>query len=141
MNIICFLLLLLPLIWELYNDRNGDAHTTRGLLKRYNIPSKKIDVIVRGGLDITIAFIVNKITNIPFVVCLGVTISNHIMFFDYLIAYILIKKGIIKGHWYSYMGSGEIDSNTIWKNINPHIKLVIRLIIFLTFTYLYFKNQ
>lgn len=131
---ISILLLSLPLIWELWNDRNGDSHISRGFIK---LPSKKVDVIVR----VILAFLVSLINYILYdkeiIKSISLSGAIHFLCFDYLIAYILIKRKIIKGKWWSYMGSKGMDNIKLWKNIKPQYKFLIRLTIFVTILIFY----
>lgn len=132
-----YLLLFIPLIWEIYNDRNGDAHQTRGFFKRWNLSSKKVDVIGRIILALLLSFLNYIINRVAIGKSIFLCGAIHFLFFDYIIAYILIQKRIIKGHWYSYMGSKGIDNFHTWKQISPNIRFLIRLIIFIIANYLY----
>lgn len=139
LKIISVIWLVIPLIWEILNDKNGDDHNTRGLLARFNIPSKKVDVIVRILLAIILSVCNNYLVDMPIWKSIFLCGAIHFLFFDYIIAYILIKKGIIKGHWYSYMGSKGIDNVKSWKNVHPHVKLIFRLVLFIISFYIYFS--
>lgn len=136
LEIFAVLLLFAPLIWEVNNDKNGDAHISRGPI---HLPSKKIDVFVR----ILIALIAGEITSIlagvPLSKAVFLSGAIHFFFFDYIIAYILIKKGIIKGHWYSYLGSKGMDNTEFWKNLSPTNKFLAKLIILIIAIITYFN--
>ena len=65
---------------------------------------------------------------------LALSIAIHFAFFDYIIAYILIKNGTIeppKGveyHWFTYTGkSGVVDNIRLWREMDPWTKLMARL--------------
>lgn len=131
-----YILTLLPLIWEVYNDRNGDAHISRGLLE---LPSKKVDILVRVLIATIVALINFFVFDEALFKSVFLCVAVHFLLFDYIIAFILIKKGIIKGHWFSYMGSKGIDNYKSWKNVPPIIKLVIRITIFGIANYIYFS--
>ena len=128
-----------PLIWEVLNDKDGDSHITRSFLKKWEVSSKKVDVMVR----VIIALCISLINYLFYQIAPWKTIllcgAIHFLLFDYVIAYILIKRGIIKGNWYSYMGSKGIDNVGWWKNLNPNLKLVARIIIFVIAFLIYFN--
>lgn len=130
------LILCIPLIWELWNDRNGDAHISRGPLE---LPSKKVDVLVRISIASTGAIINLFLYDKEIFKSVALCGAIHFLLFDYLIAYILSTKRIVKGHWWSYTGSKGIDNYPLWKQTPPIIKLVIRLIIFIIASIVYFN--
>jgi len=134
-EIIGVILLTSPLLWELWNDKDGDSHISRGFIE---LPSKKVDVLVRVFL-VSILALFNLLLNDK-EIFKSVTFSGavHFLLFDYLIAYILSKRGIIKGQWWSYMGSKGIDNYPLWKKLHPIIKLIIRVIIFIISSIIYF---
>lgn len=135
-ELIGVLLLTFPLLWELWNDKDGDSHISRGPLE---LPSKKVDILVRITIA-SVAAIINLIINDK-EIFKSVTLCSavHFLLFDYLIAYILAIRGVIKGHWWSYMGSKGIDNFPLWKHTHPIIKLIIRLMIFIIASIVYFS--
>ena len=83
-----------PLIWEVLNDKDGDSHITRSFLKKWEVSSKKVDVMVR----VIIALCISLINYLFYQIAPWKTIllcgAIHFLLFDYVIAYILIKRGI-----------------------------------------------
>lgn len=62
------------------------------------------------------------------------SVAIHFLFFDYSIQYILIKNGTlepprgVKYHWFTYQAkAGVIDNIGLWRNMNPWVKLCIRV--------------
>lgn len=127
LELFAFTVLCSALIHELANDAHGDNN-------------KKMDVFVRGiiciasGTFVWIAGVYHLIYDHGLWQSILMAIAIFIMFFDYMIAYILIKNKVIVGHWFTYMGisSGVVDRYKPWSSIPPIIKLVIRAAIFFT---------
>ena len=53
----------------------------------------------------------------------------RILLFDYLIQYVLIKRGVIVGHWFTYNGETAKFDKLIAR-IHPVVRLVIKVLIF-----------
>lgn len=125
MLIIPIILSNISLIWELWNDRNGDSHISRGPIK---ILSKTIDILVRFLLVFLISLINFALFSFPLYKTWIIAFICHNLIFDYGIAYILIKRKVIKGYWFTYMGSNETDE--YYKKLTPIKRLILKLLIF-----------
>lgn len=125
-EILAILILCLPLIWELWNDRNGDFN-------------KKADVLFRALLIVNAGFIVWGFFNRNLFAAMNLSFAIHWLLFDYLIHIILYRNGVITSTaWFKYMGkSSKIDNISWWRNMNPWLRLQIRLTYFLISLYLY----
>lgn len=107
-------------IWELWNDRKGDFN-------------KMLDVIIRIALLALEAVAAHLQLQKPYLVALNLSAAIFFFFFDYLIAFILIRNGTlepprgVKYHWFTYVAKdGVVDNVPHWKNANPWLKLAIR---------------
>jgi hypothetical protein len=121
---IAILILLIPTGWQIANDWKGD----------YN---KSMDVLIwslfaiAGGV-VNFLWITGKAVFDSVVLSWGM----HFMIFDYLIAYVHLSNGTVEQprgnpyHWFSYLGSGPVDSIKFWRNMSPKLRLVIRIIVF-----------
>lgn len=119
-------------IWEVWNDRYGDSN-------------KSADIWARTFLLWIEAVILHLLTDANIFVCFNLSISVFFLTFDYVINYVLIKNGTIepprgvKYHWFTHVGkSGVIDNLKFWKEMNPYVKLGIRVAYFLISVILYF---
>lgn len=117
--LIAILLLSSPTAWEIWNDRHGDLN-------------KVTDVAVR----LTLMGVTALICDVWFslIASLNLSIAIHFAFFDYIIAYILIKNGTIEPprgvriHWFTYVGkSGVVDNFKFWRNMRCGWRFAIRL--------------
>lgn len=132
LNILSFCLLFIPTIWELINDRKGD----------YN---KDIDVFYRLISAGVISFAVHLFAKVNIYAAFNLAMAIHFLFFDYAIAAILIHNKTlepprgVKYHWWTYQAKkGVIDNISFWKNLNPYVKLLIRVTYFVISIILYF---
>lgn len=122
-EILAILLLCAPLLWECTDDLHGDKNKSR-------------DVIVRWLIAVFIAVVImvmgyfNMVHRHGFWPSFCLSLSIHFAIFDYIIAYLLIKNGVIDdefNHWFTYMGKrGYTDNIKWWRNLNPWIKLFVR---------------
>lgn len=53
----------------------------------------------------------------------------RVLFFDYLVAYLLIRNGVIVGHWFTYSGKTAVFDRLTAK-VHPVLRLVVRLSLF-----------
>lgn len=136
LDIIGIFILSIPLLWEINNDKNGDAHISRGFL---SWTSKKVDVLARLALAFAGGAINTILNDINIYKSVFISGAIHFFFFDYIIAYILIKKGIIIGHWFSYTGSKGMDNTKLWKDLSPTRKFILKLIILIIAIIVYFN--
>lgn len=131
-NAISDLLLTAPTIWEHENDREGDLN-------------KREDVPVRITIGLFVAAVgIFFDRNIIFGFNLSMAI--HFMFFDYWIAYTLLKNKIIepkrgeKLHWFTYTAKdGFVDNISWWKKMHPVLKLMIRIFYFVGSILIYYN--
>lgn len=120
-------------IWEVWNDYDGDKN-------------KPGDVWMRAFLLWIEAVALHLITNGNILLAFNLSIAFFFLIFDYTINYVLIKNGTlepprgVRYHWFSYSGkSGVIDNLKFWRNMNPWVKLIIRMCYFILSLILYFK--
>lgn len=118
--------------WEVWNDRLGDLNKTA-------------DVWIRCLLFLVEAVVLHLLTNKNIFICLNLSIAFFFLTFDYMINYVLIRNGTlepprgVKYHWWTYQAKkGVIDNLSFWKNLNPYVKLLIRVTYFLGSLVLYF---
>ena len=115
------LFLIIPLLWELWNDRNGD-------------PNKKRDVFIRGMLIAWSGVMINLLTGVPAVVCIILGVGTFFLLFDYLVVVVLKYNKIISetAHWFTYLGKkGYVDNLKWWGRLGPWWRLIVKLSVFL----------
>ena len=112
---------MIALIWEVWNDAAGDT-------------DKKRDVYLRAILLVLEGVTLFAIFGWPIPLAWILSTSIHFLLFDYIIAYVLIKNGTLEPprgvtyHWFTYTAkSGVVDNLKFWKNLNPWLKLLIRV--------------
>lgn len=139
LEILGLIILTAPLVWELRNDRTGDDHLIQ-IGFGWTIPSKSLDVFWRVGIAVLVAWLNNLITGRGFWPALGLSGGMHLMVFDYGVAYILKKNGVIavSAHWFSYLGTKGFDTIKWWRNRSPFVRLLIRAGVFGLTTLIYF---
>jgi hypothetical protein len=100
--IIALLTLFLPLLWEIYSDRKGETseEKMRDVLWR---------LLLTAVAALTNFFLIGK----PILDTIFLTLAIHWMFFDYIITWWLIKKGVIETHktWFEYLGKFSVMDN------------------------------
>lgn len=116
------LMLLIPTLWELYEDRKGDFNKTR-------------DVVVRYALAILVGIIhFFWVTGKPVFDTVFLSMGINFLIFDYAIAYILIKSGKIEAprgisyHWFFYLSHSPFDS--LWYKWHPWVRFAVRVAVF-----------
>lgn len=109
---------LIPTIWEVYNDRNGES-------KRGKVIDAVIVVIMWSALSY--AFLL--LFSVPVVSSVVLMAGIRVMLFDYAVQYVLIKRHIIKGHWFTYTGKTAMWDKMIAK-IKPWLRFAIRVALF-----------
>lgn len=108
-------------IWESWSDRNGDLN-------------KSADVVIRVILLVIEGVILRLIFNKPFVDSLLLSTAIFFFFFDYLVAYVLIRNKVIEPRrgttytWWTYTAKkGVFDNLKFWRNMKPTTKFFVRL--------------
>lgn len=132
LNIISFACLCVPTEWELFDDKSGDKN-------------KSADVIYRLVLMAGAATAAHYISDENWLTAFNLSLAIFFLCFDYLITAILIHNGTlepprgVRYHWFDYTAKkGVIDNISFWKNLNPYVKLLIRVAYFVLSCILYF---
>jgi hypothetical protein len=100
MTALSILLLALPLLYHLFNDRNGEK------------PSEKTgDIILVSALALIAAVVGYYISGKPIIDGLLLAWGLHFLIFDYAIVAILKKRGVIeaKESFFTYLGNSYTD--------------------------------
>jgi uncharacterized membrane protein len=116
MTLLAILLLFAPLVWELIQDRNGEA------------PAEKTqDIFIRLLLAVTAAVVGWYIAGkaIPDGVLLSLAI--HFLAFDYMINWILKKRKVIETteSAFTYLGSSWTDD--VLRQWKPMVRFLVKL--------------
>jgi hypothetical protein len=108
-------------IWEVWNDRNGDFN-------------KSEDVFIRLALLCFEAVVLFMAFDKPLIDSLLFSTAVFFAFFDYLVAYLLIKNSIVetKQSWFEYLGkSSYMDKTPLWRKAGPWGRFFIKLVVLL----------
>lgn len=113
---------------ELYFDRNGDTN-------------KAADVWVRILLFALEGALIKWAFGGNVFLAINLSVAFFFLVFDYLITAVLYRNGVITSPaWFAYMGkSSKIDNISWWRNMNPWLKLIIRILYLAIAVWLYFK--
>ena len=134
-------LLSVPLIWELWNDKDGDAHISRVEWNaNVQMLSKKVDIFARCTFAAT-ASVVNHVLGINSIIpSLIMSGSIHFLIFDYAIVYILWKNKVIfsAAQWWDYLGTKGMDNYEWWKNKSWQVRMAIKIAVFIIACLIYF---
>lgn len=115
MNLIAFLLLLTPLVWELISDRNGETPK-----------QKKLDVFIRVLIALIVALVGFFIADKPIVDGFVLSLAIHFMLFDYLIIMILNRRVYEKKvNWFSHLSKSYTDD--VLRQWSPWTRFFIKL--------------
>jgi hypothetical protein len=110
------ILLTFPLLWHLWNDRNGDKPS-----------DKSMDILIVSIIAVAAAVIGFFISNKPIIDGSLLAWAIHFFAFDYLIVYILKKRGVIetKQSPFEYLGSNYTDD--VLRQWSPWTRFWIKL--------------
>jgi hypothetical protein len=128
-------------IWEVWNDKDGDAHISRvGWNAHIALLSKRIDIYARCVLAAAASMLNIYVTHHNVIASMILAGAIHFMFFDYTIHYFLYKNGVIADRrWWSYLGSkGTIDNAEWWRNKSWGVRLAIKVAVFIIACVIYF---
>ena len=124
MELLFLILLCIPLIWELVDDKKGDIHPNN-------------DWLIRGGLMLLSSAIASYFTHRGFVQSLFLSFAIFSLFFPYL--YNIFNK---KKPWYNYLSKTAIlDKWEYWSGIPWFARMFILLIVFGTAFTVYFWKE
>jgi hypothetical protein len=100
MTLLSILLLALPLLYHLHNDKDGERKD-----------EKTGDIILVSALALIAAVVGYYLSGKPIIDGLLLAWGLHFLIFDYLIVIILKKRGVIetKESAFSYLGSSYTD--------------------------------
>lgn len=113
-------------LWEVWNDRHGDLN-------------KGADVLIRVCLVLAEALAIHFIFVKPVVDCILLSSAIFFMFFDYVVAYVMIKNKVVEPRrgttytWWVYTAKeGFFDNIPLWKKAGPWIKFSVKLVVLIT---------
>lgn len=109
MNWLLLLILLIPTIWEVIDDRKGDSN-------------KGFDVFMRVLLGLLVAF--SRWFDNPYT-AFFLSMALHFFLFDYAINLVLKREP-----WFSYLGkTGVVDTLPFWRNLHPWARFGLRAVV------------
>jgi hypothetical protein len=118
--ILVMIFVMVPVLWELYNDRNGDLN-------------KKKDVFMRAMLFAWAGAVINILTGVSAVICILLSIGTFFLLFDYLIVIVLKHNKVISptANWFTYLGKkGYVDNIFLWKRLGPWGRFITKVVVF-----------
>jgi hypothetical protein len=119
------LLLTGPYFWEIGDDPRGDFN-------------KRRDVWIRGAI-MALVSLINALMNVRdnltqslyfFALSFNASLAWFFMFFDYTIAWILIRNKIVETRisWFDYLGKvGDVDNWAPWRKLSQRQRFWIRV--------------
>lgn len=128
-EIIAWVSLIFPLFWELIDDRHGDA------VKKNQV----FDMVMRLTF-FALSGIFHQILYQKFIEGTVLSIAVFFLCFDYLVAYLLIRNGVVIGHWFSYL-SGKKFFDKIMVRLFPWQRLALRICVLIGAIILYFYEE
>lgn len=120
------LALILPTFWEVYDDRHGE-----------NKKGKVKDLVIVAVLYVVIALAFWWLSETHPLKSLALMLGIRILIFDYLVQYVLIKNGVISGHWFFVKGKTAKWDRVI-SHLNPWIVLGLRVLFFAGTLFVYY---
>lgn len=115
---ISLILCIIPTLWEIWDDRNGE--TKKDKTRDFLIAVIMYSVIALANWWI---FETHPLKS------LALTFAFRLLVFDYAIAYVLIKRGVIVGNWFSYTGKTARWDKLIAR-VNPWLRFAARVVLF-----------
>jgi hypothetical protein len=122
-----YFLALIPTLYEAISDRFGESKK-----------DKISDFWLAFSCSIFAATILWMLGYNP-ILFLMMVIAWRVLCFDYLVQYLLIRKGVIVGHWFTYNGKTSWFDQLVSK-VHPVLRLVIRVAFFVGCSF-YFWSQ
>lgn len=129
-----------PLIWELWNDKNGDAHISRvDWNEDVQMLSKRVDIYARFAI-VGVASMANSFLGHHPLQSIIMSGAIHFLLFDYLIVVVLTKNGVIEtaAQWWDYLGSKGFDNFEWWKGKSWQVRMAIKIVVFIIACVIYF---
>jgi hypothetical protein len=127
MKLLSILLLTVPTIYHLINDRNGEALSEKGK-----------DILIVGAISLLAGYAGKYLIGKPVIDSMLMVIAIHFLVFDYAIVYILKKRGVIETResWYTYLGKSHTDD--VLRQWSPVTRLIVKLVILVGAVIIYF---
>ena len=118
MEAIAALICAIPTIWEILDDRKGE-----------NKAGKVRDAFIAVILYAIVALANWKLFETSVFKTLALTFAFRLAFFDYAIQYILIRRGVIVGHWWNYHGKTSYLDQKL-SRIDWRVLMAVKVVVF-----------
>lgn len=128
-EIIAWMSLIFALFWELIDDRYGDS------VKKNQV----FDMVMRVTFFL-VSGVLHQILYHKFFEGTVLAIAVFFLCFDYLVAYLLIRNGVVIGHWFSYL-SGRKFFDKIMVRLFPWQRLALRICVLIGSITFYFYEE
>lgn len=124
MTILLIILLLMPTVWALWDDRNGDVHPNN-------------DLLMIGLLIVVFSIVVaavDPLTTFRFdlIRCLVLSSALYITLFPYAVNYMMQRRGIYYSRikWYSHLSkTAWPDKLPLWSGTPWFVRMFVLFII------------
>lgn len=89
---------------------------------------------IRDGVYLTIfasllSYLSWRLADVHPLKTIAVLLAVRVLYFDYRVSYLLIKNGVISGHWFDYVGKTSWFDVNVTSKVNPWLRLVLRVAI------------
>ena len=132
-QILGFILLFGPYVWESMNDKRGDFNN------RFEVWFRGLLMALVSAVNVAL----NELTFIFFLRSVNMSFAIFFLLFDYTIAFLLIKNKIVElkgAFWFTYMSKvKKVDTWKPWQTLDPWTRFVIRFSYFSAALLIYFK--
>lgn len=116
--LIWIILAAVPSIVEAWLDRHGEGRS-----------DKIRDTIALVVVALVLSILFQFLLNVLWLKSIALLLAWRILLFDYLVSYLLIRNGVIVGHWFTYNGQTSWFDRLV-SRVNPVVRLLIRVILF-----------
>lgn len=116
----------LPSVYEAWTDREGETRSQK---------VKDALILIAVGLLMTV--LAWLFLHVQILKSIALLLAWRLLIFDYLVSYLLIRNGVIVGHWFSYNGKTAWFDRLV-SRVNPVVRLAVRVIVFLAAIFFFF---
>lgn len=107
-----------PSLYEAWTDRHGEKKS-----------NKVVDSLLLIAVVLIVSIAVQILLKVSVIESVVLLLSWRLLIFDYLVAYLLIRNGVIVGHWFTYNGKIAWFDRLV-SGVNPWVMFLVRVIIF-----------
>lgn len=124
---LAILICIIPTALEIIDDARGES-------KKGKIRDFILAVIFYAGM----AWFNWQVFEVHPLKSIALMLGVRVMFFDYVVQYVLIRRGVIHGHWFTYTGKTARFDRLIAR-VNPWVRLAVRVVLLALAVWLFSK--